>query len=92
MKNNMRQSIKQMNDIALDAMGTNQYVLVLGNLCRIIEGKTKSDALRKYLSNFDFGFNMGNVFEGRIESLNKLKAFKMQTADLASSGIEIPCE
>ena len=27
---------------------------------------------------------MGNVFEGRIESLNKLKAFRMQTADLAS--------
>ena len=92
MKKNMKKNIKQMNDIAVCAMEQNQYVLVLGNICRIIEGKTKSDALKKYISSFDFGFNMGNVFEGRIESLNKLKSFKMQTANLVSSGVEIPCE
>lgn len=88
----MKKSIEQINDIAINAMGQNQYVLVLGNICRIIEGKTKSDALRKYISSFDFGFNIGNVFEGRIEALNKLKSFKMQTENSASSGVEIPCE
>ncbi|MBW6461606.1 MAG: hypothetical protein K0B07_00995 [DPANN group archaeon] len=92
MKNKMKKSLEQINDIAVDAMGQNQYVLVLGNICRLIEGKTKSDALRKYISNFDFGFNIGNVFEGRIEALNKLKSFKMQTAELSSNCVEIPCE
>jgi len=68
----------------VDAGEPDQYVIVLGNVCRIIEGYSKTDALRRYMRQFEFGFNIGNVFEGRIESLRNLKTFRMQADDAVS--------
>ena len=85
----MKNECENLNEYALSGIGQNKYVLVLGNICRIIEGESKKDALKRYVSNFDFGFNIGNVFEGRIESLDKLKSFKLQTSDLDFNGVKV---
>ncbi len=66
-----------------------KYVLVLDGTSCIVEGENKMDAVKRYLNRFRFGFDMGKVFECRIESLRNLQPCKVESldTDMSQTGV-----